>query len=159
MKLYSLLILTKNIKKYLKMKSTERDKTSLFPSRTLQCKQNCVQYTTLIPPRNLEGLFYIPWYHKYPSSKTVESSVLQKTPTLIGVWKWELGDCPTTPIVRPTLGRRQQHVAQRVIFVFLKMFMKHVNLKILTKNEIMICGIHCFTQNKIPKLMTSRGVP
>ena len=51
-------------------------------------------------------------YHKYPPYRVVGSRLIQKAPTLFGVWKWGFGVSPAAPIVSPTLGRRHQHVAQ-----------------------------------------------
>ena len=48
MKLYSLLVLTKNIFKIMKkFKALKKTKIVFFPGRILPCKQTCVQYITL----------------------------------------------------------------------------------------------------------------
>ena len=106
----------------------------------------------------------------------MDSKVLQKGATLIGVQKWGIVFFSAASIVCPTLGRRYQHdcglmltlghplVVQIVCLGYL-WILRNIDKKIFFKSEnfekiaIMICVIHCFIENKIPKMMASHGAP
>ena len=94
MNLYSLLILTKTTKKFLK--NVRPRKRVNFHVVYCHVNKTSQQYTAL--------------YTSYSHVLDDEIKAIAANRPLIGVRTW--GDTPETLIVCPTLGRRHQHVAQ-----------------------------------------------
>ena len=131
MALYSLLILTKSIKKSKNnFKAQKKTELVLFPGRILSCKQN-------------KSAVYSISYHIFPR-------------LIVRIW----GNTPAALIICPTLGRRHQHVAQccgniqpsfrytSSLFALSldswKCWLKYFFIWKFWKNKNMICGIHYF---------------
>ena len=100
MKLYSLLILTKNTKKSENnFKAPKKSEIAIFPGRILPCKQN-------------KSAIYRTLHHIFPRL----GRGFQGNRRLLAANWWLLvrtwGGYTATLIVCPTLGWRHQHVAQ-----------------------------------------------
>ena len=141
------------------LKALKKIELVVFPRHILPCKQNYLQYTTL-HTTNTHCL------------RRWDQSLLHKTPTIIGVWKWGIWESPAAPIVCPILGHRHQHVTQccaniqpsfrgtnicRGFLWILINVAKYIfkNLKKILKKLQDTASI---IKNKIPKLMSSHWV-
>ena len=96
MKLYSLLILTKNTKKSQNnFKAPKKSAIVIFLGCILPCKQN-------------KSAIFSTLHHIFPRFGREIEAITANWCLLVRAW----GDTPAALIVCPTLSRRHQHVAQ-----------------------------------------------